>query len=266
MVTQPSVEELIGALPGVAFLLDQADRVLHANAAAAALLGRPEDAVRDAIEGAGAPAALLAAARTARAGTRTVVVVALADGAPCECTAMAVGTGAVLIVGHAVSASSEVTGRWQPAPTAAEAQLLQLQAPGTVGRLVSDVAHDFNNLLTAVLGESEIALARSHEADTVLGLKNIRTAALQGRRLTAQLLAFARQEKLQVETVEVAELLAVMTPLLTRLLGEDVGLAIACAPDLWPVRVEPTQIEQVLMNLAVNARNAMPDGGHLEIS
>ncbi len=148
-----------------------------------------------------------------------------------------------------------------------EDSLHQSQKLESVGRLAGGVAHDFNNLLTAILGHSSLI---EDDPDTPEGIRaqivDIRRAAERAAGLTGQLLAFARRQVTQPRTVDVNEVVSGMERLLGRVLGEDVRLRTELSPATWKVRVDPGQFEQVLMNLAVNARDAMPDGGDLRLS
>jgi PAS domain S-box-containing protein len=147
-----------------------------------------------------------------------------------------------------------------------EEQLLQSQKLEAVGRLAGGVAHDFNNVLTAVLGFVSVA-SKSLPADSPVQahLRAIRVGAERGGALTTQLLAFARKQVIEPRAVDLNELLGRVESLLRRVIGEDVELETRLASDLWSVRADPGQLEQVLMNLAVNARDAMPGGGRLLI-
>jgi PAS domain S-box-containing protein len=147
-----------------------------------------------------------------------------------------------------------------------EEQLRQSQKMDAVGRLAGGVAHDFNNLLTVILGRSELLLARGERDPRVQQqIELIRTTAQQGAALTGQLLAFSRK---QVSTPSLLDLNMVVTrmeQLLRRLLGEDLALRIVLGSGLGQVKADSGQVDQVLMNLVVNARDAMPHGGHLTI-
>ncbi|MCA1586739.1 MAG: PAS domain S-box protein, partial [Acidobacteria bacterium] len=147
-----------------------------------------------------------------------------------------------------------------------EQQLRQAQKMEAVGRLAGGIAHDFNNLLTAILGYSHFvleALSASHPARA--HVEEIRKAGDSASSLTRQLLAFSRQQILQPQIVDLNDVVAHMDALLRRVIGEDVVLASQLTPALDPVSVDPGQIEQIIMNLAVNARDAMPTGGQLTI-
>ncbi len=147
-----------------------------------------------------------------------------------------------------------------------EQQLAQAQKMDAVGKLMGGVAHDFNNLLTVILGSLEL-LEHSFGNDA-LALARVRLASEAARRgadLTQRLLAFARQQMLAPGVVNLNECVASMGELLRRTLGESITIRMQLAADLWSVRVDPTWLESAVLNLAVNARDAMPGGGTLTI-
>ena len=145
-----------------------------------------------------------------------------------------------------------------------EEQLLQAQKMEAVGRLAGGIAHDFNNQLTVIRGYCEL-LAGKAESATAGALAEIMKAADQAQRLTAQLLAYGRKQVLNPRVLDLGKVLGEMQNPLARMIGEDVQLAIISDPTLGRVRVDRSQVQQVVMNLAVNARDAMPDGGKLTI-
>ena len=147
-----------------------------------------------------------------------------------------------------------------------EAQLRQASKMEAVGRLAGGVAHDFNNLLTGISGYTEILLSGVSKGDPMhADLSEIKKAADRAASLTEQLLAFSRKQVIDPKVIDLNELLADSTKMLGRLIGEDVELVFVPGKNLGSVQVDPHQIEQVLINLAVNARDAMPDGGKLTI-
>ena len=148
-----------------------------------------------------------------------------------------------------------------------EAQFVQSQKMQAVGQLAGGVAHDFNNLLTAINGHCDLLLMRHDVADTEHGdLMQIRQNANRAAALVRQLLAFSRKQTLRPTIISLQDTLSELTHLLNRLLTEKVTLRIEHGPDLNPVRVDERQFEQVIMNLVVNARDAMPRGGEVRIS
>jgi len=148
-----------------------------------------------------------------------------------------------------------------------ELQLRQSQKMEAIGRLAGGIAHDFNNLLTVILGQGEMLDAHIVPGDTAprRHVDAIRAAADRASRLTRQLLAFSRRQQMSVRPVDVRELVDSVAGMLCRLIGEDITLRVAHGAQLGAVRADPVQLEQVLMNLAVNARDAMPGGGTLTI-
>ncbi|HXO86842.1 MAG TPA: ATP-binding protein, partial [Gemmatimonadales bacterium] len=147
-----------------------------------------------------------------------------------------------------------------------EAQLAQSQKMEAIGRLAGGVSHDFNNLLTVILSYSDLVL-EDLPADSPLrdDLTQIRKAAVGAGELTRQLLAFSRQQVLQPKVVDLNAAISGIEKLLVRVLREDIRLRCTLAEAAGAIRVDPGQLEQVIMNLAVNARDAMPDGGLLTI-
>ncbi|AGP33745.1 hybrid sensor histidine kinase/response regulator [Sorangium cellulosum] len=147
-----------------------------------------------------------------------------------------------------------------------EEQLLHSQKLEAIGRLAGGVAHDFNNMLTAIFGHRELAVRKVPPSSPVLDhLTQIGTAAERAAALTRQLLAFARKQLIQPTVVDPNALILGVEPLLRPLVGEDVELAVLPGSQIWPIHIDRGQFEQLLMNLAVNARDAMPAGGRLTI-
>jgi PAS domain S-box-containing protein len=146
-------------------------------------------------------------------------------------------------------------------------QFLQSQKLEAVGRLAGGIAHDFNNLLGVIIGQSELAESALAGDDRVRGrLAQVLDAARRAARLTRQLLAFSRRQVLNPRVLDLNGVVGEMEQMLRRLIGEDIRLVTRLDSGLARVRVDPGQMEQVLMNLAVNARDAMPRGGSLEIT
>ena len=149
---------------------------------------------------------------------------------------------------------------------ALEDQLRQSQKMEAVGRLAGGIAHDFNNLLMVISGYSEFLLERLGAEPQLRGpAQEIASAAERASSLTRQLLAFSRKQMLAPRIVNLNEVATENTKMLTRMIGEDIDLVMVPGANLWPVRADAGQIEQVIMNLAVNARDAMPSGGKLTI-
>ena len=147
-----------------------------------------------------------------------------------------------------------------------ENQFRQAQRMEAVGRLAGGVAHDFNNILTAITGYSELLLEDLGPKDPKRAdVGEIKAAAMRATALTRQLLAFSRKQVLQTRVVDLNELVQTLDNMLHRLIGEDVRLELSLALALGAVRADPGQIEQVILNLAVNSRDAMPSGGRLTI-
>jgi PAS domain S-box-containing protein len=148
-----------------------------------------------------------------------------------------------------------------------EDQLRQAQKMEAVGRLAGGVAHDFNNLLTVISSYSELLLDDLPAADQARrdDLGQIKKAAADASALTRQLLAFSRQQVLEAKVLDLNAIVSGAGKMLQRVIGEDITLALVLAPKLGWVKADPGQVEQVIMNLAVNARDAMPDGGKLTI-
>lgn len=147
-----------------------------------------------------------------------------------------------------------------------EAQFVQSQKMQAVGQLAGGVAHDFNNLLTAISGHCDLLLLRHDQGDGDYGdLVQINQNANRAAALVGQLLAFSRKQTLRPETLDMRDTLADLTHLLNRLVGEKITLTLSHDPLLQPIRADKRQLEQVLMNLVVNARDAMPSGGEIRI-
>jgi signal transduction histidine kinase/CheY-like chemotaxis protein len=148
----------------------------------------------------------------------------------------------------------------------AEAALYESRKLETVGQLTGGVAHDFNNILAAIVGNLDLARSRLTPGHPVLPrLEAATKSANRGAALTQQLLAFARRQNLRPEIVDVNRHISSSQEMLQRLLRSDVAVKTRLAPEAWPVRVDPNQLEAAILNLAVNARDAMPRGGTLQV-
>ena len=147
-----------------------------------------------------------------------------------------------------------------------EGQLRQAQKMEAVGRLAGGIAHDFNNVLSIILSYAEMVSTDLHPDEPLRQeVEEIRAAACRAADLTRQLLAFSRQQVLEVKVLSLNRCIAGMEKMLRRLLGADVALTSLQDPELWSMEADPSQIEQVILNLAVNARDSMPRGGKLTI-
>ncbi len=157
--------------------------------------------------------------------------------------------------------STDITERKQ-----LETKLLEVQKLNSIGQLAGGVAHDFNNILTAIIGYAELVAHRVPRGNPVgADVEQIQRAAERAARLTRQLLIFARRGVVEVTLINLNELTQQVSQLLRRLIGENIELAVNPGRELWPVMGDAGQFEQVLVNLAVNARDAMPHGGRLTI-
>lgn len=148
-----------------------------------------------------------------------------------------------------------------------EAQLRQAQKMEAVGQLAGGIAHDFNNLITVIAGYGELLRSKHPEGDPERPcIDEILKAGDRASRLTRQLLAFSRKQVLMPQVASLNDIVDGMGEMLKRLIGGNILLESSVDPGLWPVLVDPSQIEQVIMNLAVNSRDAMPEGGSLRLS
>ncbi len=147
-----------------------------------------------------------------------------------------------------------------------QSQLIQAQKMEAVGRLAGGVAHDFNNLLTIVDLNAQLLKRRLHPHDPIWEhVQQIQDAGSRASKLTAQLLSFSRREIIEPQVIDLSQTVTELGPMLQRVVGENVALVTTLSKNLWPVRVDPSQMEQVIINLALNARDAMVGGGRLSI-
>ena len=151
--------------------------------------------------------------------------------------------------------------------TLLQGQLHQSQKMEAVGKLSSGIAHDFNNMLLPIIGYADMVLGRLPQEDvSISDLKEIRRAAEQAATLTRQLLSFSRKQVVKKTIFNVNEALQNMSAMLRRIIGEDIRMTMNFAPDLWSIQADAGQLEQIIMNLCVNARDAMPGGGSITIT
>ncbi len=146
-----------------------------------------------------------------------------------------------------------------------EEQLRQSQKMEAIGQLAGGIAHDFNNMLTVINGYSEILLKKEFSAEILNYIQEIRKASIRATRLTSQLLAFSRKQIIQPKMINLNQIITDQIQMLRRLLGEDVEISTILDPQLHSVKADIGQIEQVIMNIVINARDAMPLGGKLTI-
>jgi len=147
-----------------------------------------------------------------------------------------------------------------------ERQFLQSQKMDAMGQLTGGIAHDFNNLLTAMNGFAELLQHRLHSDDSSLSMvNNILNAGQRAADLVRQLMAFSRKQIIEPKLLNLNAVVTEMDKMLRRVIGEDIDLTAILTPDLWTIKADPAQVQQIVMNLAVNARDAMPTGGQLTI-
>lgn len=147
-----------------------------------------------------------------------------------------------------------------------EDQLIQAQKMESVGRLAGGVAHDYNNMLSIIMGYSELMLEKMAESDPLYeDLTEISKAAKRSTDITAQLLTFARKQTISPKVVDLNDSIESMLKMLRRLIGEDIDLAWLPGAEMWPVNIDPSQVDQILANLCVNARDAIKDVGRVTI-
>jgi PAS domain S-box-containing protein len=162
---------------------------------------------------------------------------------------------------HLLLIAQDITER-----TRLEDQLRQAQKMEAVGRLAAGIAHDFNNLLTVILGNASVELGNPRlDQNLAKSLQQVMTAGERATELTRQLLAYSRRQIIQRRQVNLNDVVAQTTSMLHRIIGEDIALTTDNEPELKPIYADPVNVDQVIMNLSLNARDAMPDGGKLTI-
>lgn len=245
------------------FVVGSDGRIADVNAAGAALAGRPAAGLAgmpltDVITPADLPPWQQAIERLGPAQRASLPLTIVTPGGAAVTTDASLSRGAA---GRTLLLVRDVREQRQ-----LEAQLQQAQKMEAVGRLAGGVAHDFNNLLTAISGCNELLLASLDASDgRRADALQIRHATERAASLTRQLLAFGRKQVLQPRVIVLNELVDNVERLLRRLVGEHITIRTALAPHLWAVEADPGQIEQVLVNLIVNARDAMASGGHITL-
>jgi two-component system, cell cycle sensor histidine kinase and response regulator CckA len=265
--SQQRYRSLFDALDDAAFLADvQTGRILDANRRAEALLGRPRSEIvgmrqtefhpSDRAEGAGAPFVHVLQSDVTDHHSEVI----RKDG---TIVPVMIKASTFSLAGRvlAVSLLRDVTEQKQ-----LQAQFRQAQKMEAIGRLAGGVAHDFNNLLTAITGFSEL-LKSSFDTDDPRrdDVDEVLRSAERAAGLTRQLLAFSRRQVLQPQVLFLNGVVGESSKMLKRVIGEDIELRLELAPDLDPIEADPGQVHQVIMNLVVNARDAMPKGGKLTI-
>ncbi|HEU0070616.1 MAG TPA: CHASE3 domain-containing protein [Alphaproteobacteria bacterium] len=272
--------ELLNAVmrstPLAVILLDAEGKVAVWNAAAerffgyaqAEALGHPPQVLGRNAEGASADLVALASAAGAQGcdaefdrrdgkvlQARVIAVPLVSQRLPGGLRASGSASASLLILVEDVTARASV-----------EQQLRQAQKMEVVGQLTGGVAHDFNNLLTIIVGNGDLALEEVDEtSQTAEYLRTVLRAAARGAELTQRLLAFARKQTLRPRVLDVNSLLPNLGGMLQRVLGEHIVVSSLPAEGLWPALVDPSQVEDAILNLAINARDAMPRGGQLVV-
>ena len=241
--------------------LDGTGRVHAANAAAEALLGPvpPDAMLSDLLDAPGRPLSdWIAEVRERRDGGRSEVLHTRADGVE----------RALQVTLSARSDSDRIAAVLTDASAlkTLEAKFVQSQKMQAIGQLAGGIAHDFNNLLTAITGHCDLLMLRRDKTDPDYDdLHQISQNANRAAALVKQLLAFSRKQTLKPQIIDLRDTLSDLTHLLNRLVGERIVLTFTNDPSLRPIRADRRQLEQVLMNLVVNARDAMPEGGEIAI-
>lgn len=246
--------------------VDAEGRVVRANAMFARLFGGREDERRHIVDFVPEPA------RAPLRGALTAAVQGQAPSAPLDIVLEREGGRSARFYfasvedGGAAREAAIVYVIETTEQRALEAQFAQSQKMQAVGQLAGGVAHDFNNVLTAIIGYSDLLLANARPTDpSFQDVMQIKQNANRAAGLVRQLLAFSRRQTLRPQVLRLGDVMSDLTMLLRRLLGETIKLEVKEGRDLWPVKADLNQFEQVIVNLAVNARDAMPAGGTLAI-
>jgi len=262
----PHLEALLGQLPLGLAMADRDGRLLFANPAFMRAGGRegeapptyPTDLVVREDKGALSDAIRRYAQGSAAAGDIAVRLVSQPDDPVSLSLAAVRGLGEAAVLLGLTDSSEETRLKRQVA------QATKMQA---VGQLAGGVAHDFNNVLTAILGTCDLMLLRHTPGDSDYDdIQQIRANSNRAASLTRQLLAFSRQQTLRPEVLQLPDVVAEISQMLKRLIGEKIQFVVSHDRDLGPVRADPSQLGQVVMNLVVNARDAMPRGGKLALT
>lgn len=261
------VGSLLAHLPFGLAMIDRDGRFLFANASFHAAAGSVDDAAATRF-----PTDLVVADDKAALGEAIRRQVALASGSTDIAVRLkaradepaAIGLTSVRGIGEAAVMLSLQNTRGEDD---LKAQVIQAQKMQAVGHLAGGIAHDFNNILTGILGSCDLMLLRHAPGDSDYDdIQQIRSNTNRAANLTRQLLAFSRQQTLRPQIVNLADVVADISHLLQRLIGEHVKLEVRHGRGLGAVRADPGQLEQVIVNLAVNARDAMPSGGTVTIA
>ncbi|MFN4283891.1 MAG: CHASE3 domain-containing protein [Alphaproteobacteria bacterium] len=268
---------VIGSTPLAVVVLDAEGRVAVWSAAAERIFGYSREQTlgrRPPLKGrdmAGAEADLVALAGAAgaqgcdaefeRQDGKTIQARVLAAPLVAQRAPRAAAQGGLATAASLLILIEDVTAR-----ASVEQQLRQAQKMEVIGQLTGGVAHDFNNLLTIIVGNGDLALESLDESSELAdSLRTMLRAAARGAELTQRLLAFARKQTLRPRVVDLNALLPGVGSMLKRVLGENVSVMSLPGENLWPALVDPSQVEDAILNLAINARDAMPRGGQLVI-
>jgi len=236
------------------FIADDSGRILDANPAACALTGLSVEELRE--------TPLLTVLPESANATSIPRSLSLHNGNVAKLNRVLQIDAAAFAPGVLVYTVRDLTNQ-----SRLEEQLAQSQKMDAVGQLAGGVAHDFNNILTVIMSYSSLLLSDFEEKDPRReDVQEISNAATRASGLTSQLLAFSRKQLLEPRVISVNSVVIGLEKLLRRLIGEDIELATTLEPDLFLIHADPGQLEQVLINLSVNARDAMPDGGRLHIT